>query len=146
MKKGLLILAVLTLCLCMMTSCGSLIENAADMIIVGVIDSVQEEYEEKGYDIDRADAEYLEGYTRQFKEWTDSEFQGEVTHYLYGYLVKDNYSYISYVYVIALSELSDGEVLENFYREYYAGMPQEGMTVDINNAGLIVTIEVTHQE
>lgn len=146
MKKVLLILVALTLCLSMLTSCGALIENATDVIVVGVIDSVQAEYEEKGYYVTRADAEELESATNAFKEQFGSEFKGEVTHYLICTKWDENMGFEGYVVVYALSELSDGNLIENYFRKEIAESDQEGLTVDINNAGLVVTLEIIYHE
>ena len=83
MKKALLNLVVLTLCLSMLTSCSGLLDGIAPQATSAIIDSMQSEYEEKGYDVQRGDAESIASLNSvEMREMIQLDLKGEFTDYL----------------------------------------------------------------
>ena len=141
MKKALLNLVVLTLCLSMLTSCSGLLDGIAPQATSAIIDSMQSEYEEKGYDVQRGDAESIASLNSpEMREMIQLDLKGEFTDYLICNALDEN-GQAEFIYAYGLSDVSDGGALEDYFHELYGS--DDYYDCEIINMGWVVTVRLS---
>ena len=139
MRRMALVLATLVLCLSMLTSCGSLVEDVTVKATDSVLDSIQAEFEAKGYEVDRADEYSLQRLNEDAPEMFGEDFQGKITDSLNCDYEEDGMRLS--VEMIALTNPADAALVEDYLNKWGAEFEErEGYVYEVTNMGWIVGV------
>ena len=138
MKKYLLMLMSLVLCVCCFASCASLLRPMHKSSAASDLDKLQAELEEQEYGVLRADEAEIAAWAESFASDYDLILEGELAGVLeYSGIDPDTGKMVLGI-VFAVTDKADAKEIAKVYREQ--ADDAQGVSVDVTVKGRMVTV------
>lgn len=138
MKKRLLMLLLLSLCVCVLASCADFVRPMNEKNAIQKLDALQAQYEAQKYTVIRADESEVASFTETLVSGEGIELKGAVVGMLeYTYVDRETGKMVMGV-VIAVTDKKDAKTVAALYESYEEDAG--GVTVEVTVNGRLVEI------
>lgn len=138
MKKRLLMLLLLSLCVCVLASCADFVRPMNEKNAIQKLDALQAQYEAQKYTVIRADESEVASFAETLVSGEGIELKGAVVGMLeYTYIDRETGKMVMGV-VIAVTDKKDAKTVAALYESYEEDAG--GVTVEVTVNGRLVEI------
>lgn len=138
MKKRLLMLLLLSLCVCVLASCADFVRPMNEKNAIQKLDALQAQYEAQKYTVIRADESEVASFAETLVSGEGIELKGAVVGMLeYTYIDRETGKMVMGV-VIAVTDKKDAKTVATLYESYEEDAG--GVTVEVTVNGRLVEI------
>lgn len=138
MKKRLLMLLLLSLCVCVLASCADFVRPMNEKNAIQKLDALQAQYEAQKYTVIRADESEVASFAETLVSGEGIELKGAVVGMLeYTYVDRETGKMVMGV-VIAVTDKKDAKTVAALYESYEEDAG--GVTVEVTVNGRLVEI------
>lgn len=138
MKKRLLMLLLLSLCVCVLASCADFVRPMNEKNAIQKLDALQAQYEAQKYTVIRADESEVASFAETLVSGEGIELKGAVVGMLeYTYIDRESGKMVMGV-VIAVTDKKDAKTVAALYESYEEDAG--GVTVEVTVNGRLVEI------
>lgn len=138
MKKRLLMLLLLSLCVCVLASCADFVRPMNEKNAIQKLDALQAQYEAQKYTVIRADESEVASFAETLVSGEGIELKGAVVGMLeYTYIDRETGKMVMGV-VIAVTDKKDTKTVAALYESYEEDAG--GVTVEVTVNGRLVEI------
>lgn len=138
MKKRLLMLLLLSLCVCVLASCADFVRPMNEKNAIQKLDALQAQYEAQKYTVIRADESEVASFAETLVSGEGIELKGAVVGMLeYTYIDRETGKMVMGV-VIAVTDKKDAKTVAELYESYEEDAG--GVTVEVTVNGRLVEI------
>ena len=138
MKKRLLMLLLLSLCVCVLASCADFVRPMNEKNAIQKLDALQAQYEAQKYTVIRADESEVASFAETLVSGEGIELKGAVVGMLeYTYIDRETGKMVMGV-VIAVTDKKDAKTIAALYESYEEDAG--GVTVEVTVNGRLVEI------